>query len=232
MSFDAPNIAIESPDAFPEGAIVFNPTIDQINAVADSLDFPIASFGGADPLDAAFINLVSVRRNLSLSIVRGIDFDVNYTRSLDNGNYSIGLDGTYLTDFQQQAVETTPLVERVDTLFNPVDLKLRCRVGYTHNGLSANVFVNYINSYRVDSLPGAAPIDSWATVDLNISYDIQNRFGGAALNNTLLRVSVFNLFDQNPPSTPGAPILGIFGYDAANASPLHRFVSFEVTKRF
>lgn len=233
ISFDAPNIAIDTPEAFPEGTIVFNPTVDQINDLIDTLDAPIISvLPGLDPFDAAFINFVSVRRNLALSFVRGFDFDAAYSFSTNQGVISFGVGGTYLNDFQQQAAPTSPAVENLNTQFNPVDLKLRGRAGYARNGFTANIFVNYTDSYQVDSTPNAAAIDSFTTVDLNLAYDTQNQFDRVALNNTLFRISIINLFDENPPLTLGAPVLGLFGFDATNASPLNRFVSFEITKKF
>ena len=230
--FDAPNIAINSPELFPEGSIVFNPPIEQINAVLASLDAPAIPFFGADPLDAAFISFVGVRRNLSLSRTKGFDFNANYSFNTGQGVFSLGLDGTYLTDFERQAAVTSPVVSVLNTQFNPVDLKLRGSAGYSNDGLSVNVFVNYTDSYRADSTPDAASIDSWTTVDLNIAYDLSGKLGVRALNDMQFRVSVQNLFDEDPPWTPSAPEIGLFGFDPANASPLNRFVSFEVSKKF
>ena len=231
-SFDAPNIAINSPELFPEGTVIFNPTLDQVNDIIADLAGPVSSFPGTDPLDAAFINFTGVRRNQALNFVKGVDFDLSYTYASGHGAYSLGFGGTYLRDFEQQAASTTPIIDVLNTQFNPVDLRLRGNLGYSHNGLSLNMFVNYADGYRVDDTPDAAPIDSWTTVDLNLAYDMADRFGDGAFKNIQFRLSVTNLFDENPPSTPDAPQFGLFGYDPANASPLNRFVAFEVTKRF
>ena len=96
LAFDAPNIAFNDPQAFPAGTVVFDPTADQIQNVLDSLDFPLSpAFPGTelDPFDAAFVNFALIRRNLSLSVVRGLDFEMNYTLASDNGVYSAGVDG-------------------------------------------------------------------------------------------------------------------------------------------
>lgn len=231
-SFDVPNIAFNSPELFPDGTIIFDPTLDQINAALANLDSPLAEFGDVDVFEAAFISFATVQRNLSLSLVRGFDFDLNYAFTADHGSFSLGLDGTFLRDFQQQGSVTTPIVELVNTQFNPVDLKLRGRAGYSSGGFSANFFVNYTDSYRVNDAPDAALIDSWTTVDLNLAYDTQDRFRNVMLSNAQFRLSVRNLFNENPPSTPGFPALRIFAYDPSNASPRNRFVSFEVAKQF
>ncbi|MEM9617059.1 MAG: TonB-dependent receptor [Pseudomonadota bacterium] len=230
IAFDAPNIAFNNPELFPAGTVIFSPTTEQINNLGSSLDTPFVSLFGADPLNAEIINFVAVTRNLSRTIVSGFDFEIAYSFDSEIGNLFLGLDGTYLKDFQQQAADTTPLVEQVSTLFNPVDLRLRGRAGYNHNGLTANVFVNYTDGYRVDNTSTAENIDSWTTVDVSLSYDTRKKFSSAVLNNTTVRVSVVNLFDQNPPATPSNPQFGIFGFDPTNASPLNRFIALELTK--
>ena len=219
---NAPNIAINSPELFPEGSVIFFPSQSEVDDFLASVDI-LNAIGGAVPADAEIINLVPVARNLGRTLVRGLDFDVTYTFDGNSGTYWLGLDGTLLDDFKRQAANTTPLVEEIDTLFNPVGLRLRGRVGYRRNSLTGNIFINYTDDYRVDNT-SREPIDSWTTVDMSLSYEL--------LNNIDLRLSVLNLFDRNPPSTPGAPQFGIFGYDATNASPLNRFIAFEVTKRF
>jgi iron complex outermembrane recepter protein len=229
--FDAPNIAFNNPELFPAGSVIFLPSQSEITSLVDSLD-RIGVFPGVDPLEAEIINLVGVVRNLARTSVSGFDFDVAYTYDSEVGNLSLGLDGTYLQDFQQQAADTTPVVEQVDTLYNPVGLRLRGRAGFAHNGIAANVFVNYTDNYRVDSTVGSMRIDSWTTIDISLSYDTREVFGNTVLNNTILRASMLNLFDEDPPSAPSAPNAGIFGYDPTNASPLGRFVSFELTKAF
>ncbi|MEO1243751.1 MAG: TonB-dependent receptor [Pseudomonadota bacterium] len=230
--FDAPNIAFNNPELFPPGTIVFSPSQEQINSLLNSLDDPVFEFAGGDAQNAEIINFALVVRNLSRTSVSGFDFDFSYSFNTDIGSFSLGLDGSFLSDFDQQVTTATPVVEQVNTLFNPVDLRLRGRTAYVRNGFAANIFVNYTNGYRVDNTVGALPIDSWTTVDVSLSYDTRNDFGDSFLSNTVLRVSALNLFDEDPPSTPGAPDFEIFGFDPTNASPLNRFVAVELTKRF
>lgn len=229
--FEAVNIAFANPDAFPVGTVVFSPTMQDISALLDSLDNFVAPFGD-DPLDAVAINRAGVVRNLSRTKVSGIDFDLSYTYDLGDGSVLLGLDGTYLRDVERQAAMTSPVVETVNTLFNPVDLKVRGRAGYAGNNFTANIFVNYVDSYRVDSTVNSEPIDSWTTVDVSLAYDTTEDFGKSLLNNTVFRLSVVNLFDQDPPAAPTFSNLAVDGFDPTNASPLGRFIAFEITKRW
>lgn len=233
-SFVAQNIAFSNPDAFPAGTFIFNPSPDQINdAIAlgsfDPPVFPIPS--GTDPFAAEVINFVPLVRNLSLTRAKGLDFGLEYSKELDLGSVLVGVNGTYLKDFQQQATATSALVQQVSRLYNPVGLKLRGHAGFTQGGFAANLFVNYTNDYTVDGSPGSTKIDSWTTVDLSLSYNTGGD-AGRVWDDIVLRLSVLNLFDTNPPATPSDTSLQLFGYDPANASPLGRFIAFEVTKRF
>jgi len=230
--FDAPNIAFNSPGSFPSGTVIFSPTLDQINGVLNGLDSPFVAPFGDDPLDAEIINFVPVVRNLAFTAVSGIDFNFDYTYELEIGTFILGLDGSYLEDFDRQAAASTPVIDQVDTLFNPLDLRLRGRAGFTRDRFAVNVFVNYTDRYHVDNIPGSATIDSWTTVDLSLSYDTRENPGNSFLDNTVLRLSVLNAFDEDPPSTIDTPSFAIFGFDPTNASPLNRFIAIEVTKRF
>lgn len=226
-----PNLAFTMPDAFPPGSVIFFPTDEERAEIVNSLDFVNALFGD-DPNDAEIISLALVTTNLAKSQVSGLDFSVAYGRQLDAGRLSFGIDGTYLEEFSRQAASTTPNIDQLNTLFNPVDLKLRGRAGFSREGLSTNLFLNYVNDYRSDSTANATDIDSWTTLDLNIAYDTSEQVGSGFLKDTIFRLSVVNMFDENPPSAPGQPELGIFGYDPTNASALGRFVSFEITKKW
>ena len=229
--FDAPNVAFANPDLLPDGTVTFDPSQDEISTLLNNLDF-LNVLDNTDPLDTEILNFVAVVRNLAGTQVRGIDFDIGYELESEFGKLLLGLDGTYLIDFQQQAASTTPSVEQLNTLFNPVDLKLRGRAGYSSGGFTANLFLNYVDSYQIDNTDDAATVDSWTTVDMSLSYNTREHAKSALLKSLMLRLSVRNLFDKAPPATPSNPAFGIYGFDPTNSSPLGRFVAFELTKRF
>lgn len=226
------NIAFNSPELFPEGTHVFFPSQDELNTVLNSLILPPEGFLGADPSDAAIISFVSVTRNLGRTEVRGVDFDATYSFDGNFGSLILGLDGTYLSDFRQQAVATSPVVQLLDTQFNPLNFKLRGRLGYSQNSFKGNLFVNHTDDYRVDATETAATIDSWTTVDLSLSFNTRERYRSRILDNTIFRLSLVNLFDRDPPTAPSSIDNILLGFDPTNASPLGRFISFEITKAF
>ena len=230
--FDAPNIVFNFPEQVPDGTVIFNPSESEVRDFLDGLSAFVV-IGDVDPLDTEIVNLAAVRRSLARTKVRGWDFDVTYAYESDIGRFLFGVDGTYLINFQRQAAATTPAIETSNTWSNPVDFKLRGRAGYHVGGFAANLFVNYVDSYRVDNREEAEPIDLWTTIDVNLSYNTEERLDSAILRNLVFRLSVRNLFDESPPSTGiSSTSFGIYGYDPANASPLERFVAIDLTKSF
>ena len=89
--------------------------------------------------------------------------------------------------------------------------------------MSASLAVNYQSQEK--DLAGKT-IDSWTTTDLQLGWtsDREGPLGGLTL-----ALSVQNLFDTPPPfyDSPAG-----IGFDAANADPLGRFVSLQLTKRW
>jgi len=232
IHFDAINLAFDDPNVFPAGSFTFNPSRDEIDAVLASLETPLGNPFGLDPYDTFFISRLLIVTNTSKSVARGVDFRLAYTRQLTEGDLQLALDGTYLSDFERQATATTPVVENIGTAFNPVDLKMRGTLAYAGKNLSGALFINYVDSYKTDNTPNAVPIDSWTTLDLSLTFDTKDNLGNGILRNTALRLSVINLFDQDPPGLPLFADIGVDGYDPTNASPLGRFVSLELIKRF
>lgn len=233
VHFNAINLAFDDPSVFPDGSFTFQPSRDEIDGILASLENPLINPFGLDPYQTFFVSRLLVVTNTSRSIARGLDFSIDYNRALGSGSLNLGLDGTWLKDFRRQAVPTTPVVQNIDTVFNPADLKLRGSASYSGRNFSAAAFVNYVDGYRTNNTPAALPIGSWTTVDLSLMFDTRDNLArGGPFANTAVRLSVTNLFDRDPPTIPLFADIGVDGYDPTNASPLGRFVSLELIKRF
>ena len=230
--FDAPNIAFNDPGLFPPGIVVFSPTVAEINEIMAGVSQVVMYENDVDALDAQIISSVQLTQNLSLNAVQTVDFDAGYQIASSAGDFSFGISGSYLINYDQQASPTSAIVSRIDTLYNPTHLRLRGRAGYTSGGFNANVFLNHTNSYKFDNLPGSQTVDSYTTVDLSTSYSFGESSVASVLGDAKIRLSVTNLFDQPPPSTLDAPTFSVYGFDPTNASPLGRFISVVISTRF
>lgn len=168
-------------------------------------------------IDGRYVNTAQV-------LVRGIDFIVSQRLRVLGGEGSVALNASYLIDYRRQSTPAAPLVERVDTVGNPPDLRLRASANWDRGPWGVSATVNYVDGYRDDVSAPDRDVDSWTTVDAQLRYrpNWSGWLGGLSLS-----LSVQNLFGTDPPfvnrSTGQA-------YDSTNADPLGRFVAFQIIK--
>lgn len=169
--------------------------------------------------------------NLAQTDTSGIDLSLNYNTEQSFGDLDFGINSSYLFEQKKQITGSSPVFDVIDTVYNPVGFRFRANAGWASDGVSATAFVNYVDSYTDDRNilgNGDVSIPSWTTVDLNLSYDTAERIEGGVLDNTRFGLSVLNLFNEDPPAIE--PDTFASGYDTTNASPLGRFIAFQVTK--
>ena len=161
-------------------------------------------------------------RNLSVVTVRGFDFDVGYKRSLGGGTADIGVAGTYLLAIDQRLTPTSPAVDVVSTLGNPVDLRLKGRIAWSKGAFDLGVFVNYVAGYQNQTTTPAERVRSWTTADFQVGY----RFPDAGpFRNARLALSATNIFDRAPPYVNNHAFDSTLAYDPEQASPVGRLIS-------
>ena len=203
------------------------PPIGDVNALIGLPSF--SNFSGPFvPGDVGAI--IDLRlNNIGVTEVDGLDFSGSYTTDSAIGDLTFGVNGTYLFSFENFISPTADGIDVVDTIFNPVDLRIRGSAAWSHNGFTLNGFVNYTDSYSGNAASPDAKIRAWTTVDIRASYafEDQNR---SALDGLTISLSAQNLFNKEPPQIPAASDLIGAGYDAENSSPLGRFIALQITK--
>jgi iron complex outermembrane receptor protein len=206
--------------------ITRNPTQAQIDAVCKKpplyggdCNQPIAAI-----LDNRFRNLASVK-------TRGVDAALDYFFDSSNGKWSLGVNGTYTLDLKQQITGAAPVFDLVDTVGNPLQLRLVGHLSWSLKGWTVQTTVNHTGSYRDPGSVPARRVNSWTTLDFNVGYRVDG--GQGSLANTQFNLGINNAFDQRPPFVNQFSLdSGTFGYDPANASLLGRQVSLQVLKRW
>ncbi|MBI1198948.1 MAG: TonB-dependent receptor [Phenylobacterium sp.] len=175
--------------------------------------FPADAYGAV--VDARYVNTASTR-------VEGIDLAATYGFDRGPDRFEASLSATYLARYDQQLTPNTPAVSLLDTPGEPVDWRARASFDWSRGPWSATVSANHVDSYG-----DGESISSWTT------FDLQGRWRPAAashanpLHDVTVVVSVLNLFDRDPPFYDSPQ--GV-GFDAANASPMGRFASIQLTK--
>lgn len=163
--------------------------------------------------------------NIAVTKMSGLDLGFGYDFAEGNsGHFRVQLDGSWLFEFDEAISATSPLVDVLNTVGRPTDLKARGSLSWQGTkGTSATVFVNYVDGYHDDVSDPERSIGSWTTVDLNVTQEFQN------LGDLKLAVQAQNVFDSDPPFVNNG--LGI-GYDPANADPRGRFIAVQLVKRW
>lgn len=168
-------------------------------------------------IDGRYVNTAQV-------LVRGIDVLVSQRFGLFGGEASVAFNGSYLIDYRRQTTPVSPLIERVDTVGNPPDLRLRASANWDRGPFGATASLNYVDSYRDNVSVPPRSVSAWTTLDVQLRYRPQ---WGGWLRGLSFSLSIQNLFDSDPPfvnRTTGQ------AYDATNADPLGRFIAFQLIK--
>jgi iron complex outermembrane receptor protein len=188
------------------------------------------------------------QRNVLNLDVEGLDLAVNYEFDAGGGSMNVGAALTHKTKFDQffgaNGTKFSVLgTAGFNTTFPSVEDEARLNFGYEREAFRLNVFYNYLGSYRnwsgtaavqptrTAGLPnggGGDPVDSFATVDLNVAFQLRD---------TELFLDALNLFDEDPPqyntfAIGGNNGVGVAAYDPVNASPLGRVLTVGVRTRF
>ena len=176
-------------------------------------------------------------RNLSRVKTRGLDFATTYSVDsdfigVDGGVIGINFSGTYLFEQLQQIIDTDDPFDVVGLAFNPPDLRLRGGASFNYDGFGANVAVNFIDEFRNEQVDPAEVVDSWTTVDLNLSYGTGDNNEQPWLNGIRLSINVLNLFDEDPPFVTSFFSGDEVNFDPTNASPVGRTIAFQITKNW
>lgn len=208
-----------------QGLVYFvNPSQSQVDALIASVD----TFTGAPPPPGTVEAIVDLRvANISVVDVEGVDLGFGYTFDTSAGAFTFSTNASYVLSFEERFAPLLPPVDTVDTIAHPVALRARAGLSWHYKNLRASLAVNYQDSYKnTEILPNEA-IDSMTTADLQLVYSTDSTSPRSEwLSGIKVALTVVNLSDEDPPFTNSA--LG--GYDAANATPLGRFLALELTK--
>jgi iron complex outermembrane recepter protein len=205
-----------------------NPSPARVNQIFDS---PYYLDLTGIPRTAPFVAVVDARlTNLSVVKQSGLDFDIGYGFDLGGGRAEIGAVATYIFRIDQQLTETSRAVDVVDMVGSPIDLRARAHAGWSKNGFSANLFMNYADGYRNETVTPIARVSSWTTFDLTIGYEFGADRG--PLRGLRVALNGSNIFDRDPPFVSYLIGTTTYGYDGENATPYGRVVSLQVTKKW
>jgi iron complex outermembrane recepter protein len=208
--------------------ITRNPTPAQIQAVCDSPYYQglVSSCLTSSP--AAIID--GRLANLSATKTTGLDVEAHDSFGGALGTLSLGVTGNYVFKFDQAVTDSLPATDIVNTVENPLALRLRGTIGWYREGPEQpgpgiDLAVNYTGGYKNPDSTFVPDVSPWTTVDVRVTY--RTRQGMGWLGEMEFSLNATNLFNRDPPFVDV-----VYGYDANNVQPIGRVLSADVSKRW
>jgi outer membrane receptor protein involved in Fe transport len=162
--------------------------------------------------------------------IDGVDIGADYRFRTALGNFDVTNNMAWMR-LRERLTPASQELTLSGVIFNPPKLRARLGATWQRAGWSAASFVNYTGDEIDNSSLTDVPIASWLTVDAQLSY--QTPVDSALLGGVRISVAVQNLFDRDPPYVLGtSTFINGLHYDSTNASPLGRFVSLTINKRW
>jgi iron complex outermembrane receptor protein len=200
--------------------------IDQGIAVVGTLP------GGSAANVALFVD--GRNQNLGVSDMKGFDFTTNYTwRTGGMGTLDFALNGTLLTTYDVAITDNAPMTDRLNTIFNPLKLKLRAAVGWNLDAWSAQATVSRVHGYRNNAVTPFEGVGPYTPVDLSFGVDFGALSDSRLLQGLHAGLEIRNAFDEDPPYVNIAPSAnGSGGYDATVTNPVGRLFALSLRKKW
>lgn len=203
-----------------------NPSAAEIAAICTSPRFigSVATCLASHPTAIIDLRLA----NLASTYTRGIDIDARDRLASRWGHFQFELRGADVLAFTQSVAPASPAVNILDTVANPLSLRLRgtlswSRHGKDEPGWSGALVVNYTGAYHNPGSTRVPVVGSWTTLDAYVRY----RLNPDRLGQTTLTVNAVNALNRNPPFVDSQ-----FGYDHYNVQALGRVLSVQLTQRW
>ena len=173
-------------------------------------------------------------QNIAAMKTSGVELAVTSALQTGLGTLAPFIGVNYITDMDARAASTTPEQQLFDRIFTPARLRMHGGLSWSAAAVSTTLSASYVNSYENNTLTPSVEVDDWITFDWHLQYDAGERSPQGMLRGLTLALDVQNLTDEDPPhvSVPLSLQALDFGYDAANASAMGRFISLQVSKRW
>ncbi|HEV7139057.1 MAG TPA: hypothetical protein VGN43_20660, partial [Steroidobacteraceae bacterium] len=205
-----------------------NPSRPQIDAVCNRSDYQgsVASCLASAPaaiIDGRLANLATTRTT-------GVDLQAGDSFSNSWGRIDLGVTGDYVFKFDQSITPTSAAVDIVNSVGNPLALRLRGAIEWNRRGPGLpgpgfSLAVNHTGGYRNPSSALAPNVPPWTTLDARGVY--RTPLDGRWLSGIELSLNVVNALNHDPPFADD-----LLGYDIYNVQALGRVVSANISKRW
>jgi iron complex outermembrane receptor protein len=197
--------------------ITRNPTATQIASYCNNPAFT----GSCAVAPSAVVDFRA--RNLAALDTNGVDLDGKYSQKTRYGIFTVETAGTYTFRYARAVSAGSDMVSVLDSVGNPISLRLRMTGSWQRGGLGVGATVNYAGSYR-DQSRGVG-VDPWTIVDTQVRYAFQSE--NTWLAGTHISASSINVFNKRPPFVNTS-----FGIDTSNSTLIGRVINVQLVKNW
>lgn len=167
-------------------------------------------------------------RNLSETTLRGLDLNIDYTARTIRGEVSTSARAGYVQSFLQRSSPSSAPADVLDTIENPLALRIRASAEWFQHrqslpGFGARIGITHDGAYR-DSNDGRK-IGSFTAFDVGASY--RTTGGNSVFDDVTIMLDASNVFDRSP-----ATVNREIGFDTVNGTPYGRVLALQVEKRW
>jgi outer membrane receptor protein involved in Fe transport len=160
--------------------------------------------------------------NLTAQNIHGVDISASYDFEFADSSLKLSEDASWLVSTQQNSA-LAPVIDLAGIVYNPPHWRARLGATWAQDKLTLSAFYKFSGGITNNTITPGENGASMKTVDVAGIWHVSN--------NVDLLASIQNLTNQRPPYlTPFSPIY--LNYDSTNYSPIGRFVSVAVTKRW
>lgn len=204
--------------------------------VQQAIDQGIGVVGALPGGSAANVTLFVDGRsqNLGVSKMKGIDFTAAYSLpTASYGRWSFNLNGTWLTTYDVAITPTAPMIDRLNTIFNPLKLKMRAGIVWNQGPWYGQAIITRVHGYQNNAVTPVERVSPYTPVDLSFGVDLGSWSHGPVFQDLHLGFELRNAFDEDPPYVNVAPsVNGSGGYDATVANPIGRLFGLTLRKKW
>ncbi|MES1973358.1 MAG: TonB-dependent receptor [Pseudomonadota bacterium] len=195
--------------------------------VSQILDFSNITAAPYDPATVVAI-VDNSNVNAGRQTIKGVDALFSYRAALGGAqSLTASLNASYLKS-DQQISSTQPVLPLAGILFNPPHLRARGSLSWDTGSLLLNTTVSRIGSVDDTRTNPRIRIGPMTTLDLTVRYRFM---GGGLLGGTDIAVSAMNLFNAKPDQIK-TTLFSQTPYDSTNYSPIGRFLSVSIAKKW
>ncbi len=173
-------------------------------------------------------------QNLGVSNTRGFDFASTYTMDAGSyGSFQFLLNGSYLTRYEVAITSAAAKADRLNTIFNPLKLKMRAGLNWTRGPLQGSAMITRVHGYQNNAVTPVESVGPSTPVDLTLSADLGEWGSSSLLQDLQLGLEIRNAFNEEPPYVNLAPSAnGSGGYDATASNPVGRLFALSLRKKW